>query len=66
MIIRKAKESDINNNLLILYNEGYNMHYENRKDIFNSKKIVDLKNDLINMLKNHEEFLLLLKKIIRF
>ena len=29
MIIRKAKESDINNNLLILYNEGYNMHYEN-------------------------------------
>ena len=62
MIIRKAKESDINNNLLILYNEGYNMHYENRKDIFNSKKIMGLKNDLIDMLKNPEEFLFVIEE----
>ena len=37
MNIRIANDNDIDNNLLKLYIEAFNMHYENRKDIFINK-----------------------------
>lgn len=58
MNIRLANENDLNNNLLKLYIKGYNLHYENRKDIFTKRNEEDLKNDLVNMLNNPEEMIL--------
>ena len=37
MNIRIANDNDIDNNLLKLYIEAFNIHYENRKDIFIKK-----------------------------
>ena len=61
MKIRKANINDINNNLLNLYIEGYNMHYENRKDMFLKKSDDDLKSYLINTLKNSSEIILVIE-----
>lgn len=52
MIIRKATISDIDNNLLKLYIEGFNMHYKKRKDIFESKTNEELRNSFNNTLEN--------------
>ena len=55
MKIRKAEQYDINNNLLNLYIEGFNMHYEKRKDIFSEKSRDELKDNLIEMINNPNE-----------
>lgn len=55
MNIRKVKEIDIENNLLDLYIKGFNMHYENRKDIFPKRTSEELKEDLIKRINNQEE-----------
>ena len=61
MNIRIANDNDIDSNLLKLYIEGYNLHYENRKDIFIKKTNVELKKDLINVLKSTEEIILVIE-----
>ena len=61
MIIRIANDNDIDNNLLKLYIEGFNMHYENRKDIFIKKTNEELKKDLINVLKSREKIILVIE-----
>lgn len=55
MKVRKAEQCDINNNLLSLYIEGFNVHYEKRKDIFSEKTIDELKGNLIEMINNPDE-----------
>ncbi len=55
MKIRKAEQCDINNNLLNLYIEGFNLHYELRKDIFFPKSKDELKDSLIEMLNSPNE-----------
>ena len=55
MKVRKAEQCDINNNLLSLYIEGFNMHYEKRKDIFSEKTADELKDNLIEMINNPDE-----------
>ena len=61
MIIRIANDNDIDNNLLKLYIEGFNMHYEKRKDIFIKKTNEELKKDLINVLKSREKIILVIE-----
>ncbi len=60
MIIRIAKKSDIDKNLFNLYIEGYNMHYEKRKDIFPNQSKDQLKDSLIEMLNNPNKTILVL------
>lgn len=57
MEIRIANEKDIDNNLLKVYIEGFNLHYKNRKDIFLEKTDEELKKDLINILNNPDEMI---------
>ena len=52
---REANKKDIDRNLLKLYIEAFNMHYEKRRDIFAKKKEETLKEELANMLNNEEE-----------
>ena len=61
MNIRIANDNDIDSNLLKLYIEGFNMHYENRKDIFIKKTNEELKKDLINVLKSSDEIILVIE-----
>ena len=61
MNIRVANANDIDSNLLKLYIEGFNMHYEKKKDIFVKKTKEELKNDLINTLKSTEEIILVIE-----
>ena len=61
MNIRRANANDIDNNLLKLYIEAYNMHYENRKDIFVKRTNEKLRKDLINVLKNLDEIILVVE-----
>ena len=61
MNIRVANANDIDSNLLKLYIEGFNMHYEKKKDIFVKKTNEELKNDLINDLKSTEEIILVIE-----
>ena len=60
MNIRVANANDIDSNLLKLYIEGFNMHYEKRKDIFIKKTNEELKKDLINDLKSTEEIIIII------
>ena len=52
MSIRKAKLDDIQNNLLDLYIEGFKYHYGERPDMFFYKSDSDLKDELIDIIKN--------------
>ncbi len=52
MIIRTVEKNDINNNLLNLFIEGYNLHYDNRKDKFRKREKQRLKEILIEMMNN--------------
>ncbi len=61
MNIRVATFNDIDNNLLNLYIEGFNIHYENRKDIFKKKTNEELKNELIDNLNNKERKFLVIE-----
>ena len=60
MNIRVADKNDINNNLLNLYIEGYNMHSEKRVDIIKEKSNEELKKNLIDMLENKDETILVI------
>lgn len=62
MLIRKADKNDIDKNLLKLYIDGFYMHYNQRKDIFDNKETEDLKNNLIDMLENPNEVLFVIEK----
>lgn len=55
MYVRETKIDDINNNLLDLYIDGYNIHYEGRKDIFSNKNKEELENDLYELLNSNDE-----------
>lgn len=47
MIIRTVEKSDINNNLLNLFINGYNLHYDNRKDKFRKRRnILEIQGEL--------------------
>lgn len=61
MKIREATINDIDNNLLNLYIEGFNMHYENRKDIFTKRENDELKNYLIDMLNNEDKIIFVIE-----
>ena len=56
-----ANDNDVDSNLLNLYIEGFKTHYENRKDIFTAKTDEELKNDLINVLRNPEKIVLVIE-----
>lgn len=58
--IREAIEEDINNGLLEVFIEGYRYHQNGRPDIFVNLTDDQLKDDLINNMKN-EKILVLLK-----
>lgn len=58
MLIRQANKQDIENNLLNLYIEGFDIHYQHRKDIFNSKKPQELKKKLIDAINDHDKYIL--------
>ena len=69
MEIREAKISDIDNNLLTLYVEGFNMHYQKRKDIFVNKSNEELRNNLTEMINNPDELIFVIdddKEIIGY
>lgn len=55
MYIREATIDDIGNNLLNLYIDGYNIHYEGRKDIFPNKSKEELNIDLHRLLNDGNE-----------
>lgn len=61
-MIRMANVEDVDNNLLNLYEEGYNMHYEERKDIFVFKTREELKGVLMELLDNMIESFLILEE----
>lgn len=52
MKIRKAIKEDIDYNLLNLFIEGYQLHYENRKDKFRKMDSQELKETLIEKVEN--------------
>ena len=64
MEFRRANKSDVNNNLLNLYIEGYNFHYNNRKDIFVLKDEKDLKDYLLKEIENSTIYVLIEKKVV--
>lgn len=51
MEVRKAVDEDIHHNLLNLFMEGYQLHYENRKDKFRKRDQKRLKEILIETMK---------------
>ena len=61
MNIRISNDNDVDSNLLKLYIKGFKMHYENRKDIFIAKTDEELKNELIDVLKNPERIVLVIE-----
>lgn len=61
-MIRYADIKDVNSYLMDLYIEGYNMHYEARKDIFSLKTKDELKNELIKLIEDPLEFIILLEE----
>lgn len=62
MVIRDAKLEDIENGLLELYIDGYNMHYDGRKDIFLSMSDEELRMSLIAQLDDDmENFILIVE-----
>lgn len=58
MVIREANINDIDNNLLSLLIQGYNLHYINRPDKFYKRTNERLKEILIEML-NSENILII-------
>ena len=64
MEFRRANKSDVNNNLLNLYIEGYNLHYNNRKDIFVLKDEKDLKDYLLKEIETSTIYVLIEKKVV--
>lgn len=52
MEVRKAIDEDIHHNLLNLFIEGYQLHYENRRDKFKKRTQERLKEILIETIKN--------------
>lgn len=51
MMIRKAKEEDLENNLLDIYIQGFRFHYNGRPDVFSNKSDEELKSSLLKELK---------------
>ena len=51
MKIRKACLEDIENNLLNLYQELEEYHYNNRPEIFKKSNIKELKQELVDKIK---------------
>lgn len=66
MFIREATINDIDNNLLDLYIDGYNIHYEGRKDVFSNKSNEELEKDLYELINDNNEkvFVLIYDNII--
>ena len=60
MIIREATIEDIDNNLLNLYIDGYNIHYEGRKDVFPNKSREELSTDLHRLVNDGNEVVFVL------
>ena len=61
MVLRDGNIKDIDNNLLKLYIEGFIVHYENRKDIFERQSIDDLRNKIIESLNSDEEKIIVIE-----
>lgn len=66
---REATIDDIDNDLINLYMEGYNIHYEKRPDYFKISNSIESSLELFSMIKNGESIFLLIlldNKIIGF
>ena len=56
--MRQAKEEDLQNNLLNLYIDGYNLHYNEKKDFFRNRSDEELKENLASAIRNPLEFVM--------
>lgn len=57
-MIRYATLNDIDRNLLNLYVNGFKMHFSARPDFFPVKSDDDLRNNLIEMINNKDEYII--------